>query len=35
MWLLTQGSNVKVLEPTSVVEQMKDELKLLVRLYAD
>lgn len=35
MWLLTQGSNVKVLEPTSVVEQMKDELKLLTRLYAD
>lgn len=33
MWLMSQGSNVKVLEPQSVVEQMKDELRLLLNLY--
>lgn len=35
MWLMTQGSNVKVIEPPSVIEQIKDELKLLLRLYTN
>lgn len=33
MWLLSQGMNIKVLEPESLVEEMKKEVEELVRLY--
>ncbi|MCA9765239.1 MAG: WYL domain-containing protein [Carnobacterium sp.] len=33
MWLLSQGSNVKVLSPNSLVEKMKEEIRRMIHLY--
>lgn len=33
MWLLSQSSSIKVLSPQSLVEEMKDELRRLSKMY--
>lgn len=33
MWLLSQGSNVKVISPTRLVQKMKEEVESMIHLY--
>ncbi|MBQ3786184.1 MAG: WYL domain-containing protein, partial [Lachnospiraceae bacterium] len=33
MWLLSQGSKIKVISPTEIVDEMKAEIKKMQKLY--